>query len=397
MSTAGRQQLEFWFSEPNLRRDAFLRKKVEEAADGLVPISLVASFKSIKRLRGTQSSEAFIRACANASAKLRLSADGTLIGPLAPLPLQFRTDADDCTVYAEGYPSTWMQHELCSLFETIASVAYVEMPKRTSGAYAFVELGSVDDAIAVCAALDGRPAEAEAHNTMRVMMKKQWRALHDKHAGECCASQRVPAASLAAFSGVCVRLDGIGPAARYTQVKDILSGVGKVVHLECPREGWRPPLVSHYPLPIGSAVARFASSAQASAAVTYFSSRVMKLCGGTLTARHLGREEEESYTRHVLANAKGPRARPSSPAGPAADGITGPLASTAQISACDAAAAGTPATAGCSPVPCPGEPAAKKSSTKKRRTVDKLSEDDVVATVDTHVEPVIPKRSRRRP
>lgn len=102
-----RKQVEFYFSDSNIVRDAFLRGKVESTEGGWVPASLLASFKRVKEMLkeggvADDAAAAFVCAAVQGAAGLEVDAAAQAVRRTAPIPAT--TDADARTVYVKGWP-----------------------------------------------------------------------------------------------------------------------------------------------------------------------------------------------------------------------------------------------------------------------------------------------------
>jgi hypothetical protein len=73
-----REQLEFYFSDANYRKDKFLRAKAAENSDGFVPLAVIATFQ---RVRAATAHVQHLREALEGSAALEVSADGATIVP----------------------------------------------------------------------------------------------------------------------------------------------------------------------------------------------------------------------------------------------------------------------------------------------------------------------------
>lgn len=75
------EQVEFYFSDANLRRDKFLKKKLSESADGFVPIDVLLTFNRMRSL--SEDKEVVVASLAN-SAILKLSEDKERVARVVP-------------------------------------------------------------------------------------------------------------------------------------------------------------------------------------------------------------------------------------------------------------------------------------------------------------------------
>ena len=77
------EQLEYYFSDENLLRDAFLMKHITRNKEGYVNLKLIASLRKIKAL---SKDHELIKKAVETSEKMSLNADGTKLRRLAPPP-----------------------------------------------------------------------------------------------------------------------------------------------------------------------------------------------------------------------------------------------------------------------------------------------------------------------
>jgi hypothetical protein len=206
------RQLGFYFSEANLRRDAFMQAQLGD--DGLqwMEVSLFLNFNRISRL--ATDAHAVAAALVDLAGTVELSTCRTRVRRLAPVVPASREAMDSRTVYVEQLPS-WAEQRSVeeAMARAVGPVSYVALPhfewpaRRPIKGYAFVEFVHEHDAvrapgIAVVmrrpAAAAGAPAadgasapEAEAaaavlppppERALRVMLKRDWLALRDDYA-----------------------------------------------------------------------------------------------------------------------------------------------------------------------------------------------------------------------
>lgn len=94
------QQVEFYFSDANITKDAFLLKHVKRNKEGYVSLKLISSFKRVKHL--TKDWRVVAHALAR-SAKLEINEAGTKLRRLDPLP-QYDETTPSRTVVAVHMP-----------------------------------------------------------------------------------------------------------------------------------------------------------------------------------------------------------------------------------------------------------------------------------------------------
>ena len=126
--TKVQKQLEFYFSDENLQRDAFMVKHISRNRDGFVSLKLVASLRKVKA--ASKDIEVIKQAIGN-SETLVLNADRTKVRRLAPLP---RVDYSVCirSVYVGNVTETTTSEQIQSEFEQFGEISRVRLfqPKR---------------------------------------------------------------------------------------------------------------------------------------------------------------------------------------------------------------------------------------------------------------------------
>jgi len=102
-----KKQIEFYFSDSNITRDAFLKNKVETTEGGWVAASLLASFKRVQNMlkEGGVADDAaakFVCDAVKDAEDLEVDAEKLQIRRKSPIPE--KTDADARTIYVKGWP-----------------------------------------------------------------------------------------------------------------------------------------------------------------------------------------------------------------------------------------------------------------------------------------------------
>jgi len=172
------EQLGFYFSDANLRKDKFLRSHTGKAGTGQVRVSLLAAFR---RVRALTTDEEVVRAALARAQGLQLSADGSHVCRVHALPVDDHTDQR--TVYVEPLPLSASIASVGALFGECGRVVFVQLPRLPAGAtraHALVEFGSSSGAERAVAELDGVTPEAGSH-ALRVLPKLQWLAERDEY------------------------------------------------------------------------------------------------------------------------------------------------------------------------------------------------------------------------
>jgi len=94
------KQVEFYFSDSNLPRDAFLKGIVTKSEEGWCPIETLASFQRMKKISTEMS---VVVAALKESTCLTVSEDGVNVRRNVPLP-EGKIDTSDRSVYMKGFP-----------------------------------------------------------------------------------------------------------------------------------------------------------------------------------------------------------------------------------------------------------------------------------------------------
>lgn len=117
-------QVEFYFSDVNITKDAFLLKHVKRNKEGFVSLKLISSFKRVKHL----AKDWRVVACALArSTKLQINEAGTKLRRLAPLP-QYDETTPSRTVVAMHLPHDKPTIEsVAELFSCYGEIALVRI------------------------------------------------------------------------------------------------------------------------------------------------------------------------------------------------------------------------------------------------------------------------------
>ena len=155
------EQIGFWFSDANLRKDRFLQSRVGESGTGAVPLETLATFKRVKGL--TSDLEVLRAAVRTRPEELSLSEDGQSVCRLRSLPTH--DDGDDRTVYVEGLSPSCSHAAMRAAFAPCGAVVYVSLPRHPSGdpkCHAYVELIDAESACEAVRALHGATDGAAA-------------------------------------------------------------------------------------------------------------------------------------------------------------------------------------------------------------------------------------------
>ncbi|GLH17251.1 La protein homolog, partial [Gryllus bimaculatus] len=118
------QQVEFYFSDVNITKDAFLLKHVKRNKEGYVSLKLISSFKRVKHLAKDWRVVAFALA---KSTKLEINEQGTKLRRLDPLP-QYDQTTPSRTVVAMHLPHDKPTIEnVAELFACFGEIALVRI------------------------------------------------------------------------------------------------------------------------------------------------------------------------------------------------------------------------------------------------------------------------------
>jgi len=174
-----RRQLDFYFSDANLRRDKFMRATVD-AGEGFVELATLLTFNRLKAMKVTEASQ--LVEAIKKSEMLELNEDGTKVRrDFAKAPKE-EMDPVARTIYVEGLPLAFGIDEIAKFFAYYGHVKLVELPHhRETGeprGFCFVEFALEKEAAAAADATDGTwPTSLQDRHdgkTLRVMSKQRW-------------------------------------------------------------------------------------------------------------------------------------------------------------------------------------------------------------------------------
>uniref|UniRef100_A0A0D9W6Q7 HTH La-type RNA-binding domain-containing protein n=1 Tax=Leersia perrieri TaxID=77586 RepID=A0A0D9W6Q7_9ORYZ len=160
------RQVEFYFSDSNLPRDAFLRKTVEESEDGLVSLALICSFSRMKKHLGLdadvkqenmpEETMLSVAEVLRRSSALRVTEDGKKVGRAIELSKldEIIEQVDSRTIAAAPFPYNVKLEDVQSFFAEYGKVNSVRLPrhitdKRHFCGTALVEFAEEEEANAV--------------------------------------------------------------------------------------------------------------------------------------------------------------------------------------------------------------------------------------------------------
>mmetsp|Transcript_91878 Transcript_91878/g.260119 ORF Transcript_91878/g.260119 Transcript_91878/m.260119 type:complete len:820 (-) Transcript_91878:119-2578(-) len=199
-----RRQVDFYFSDANLRRDKFMQRKISEG-NGLVALSTILQFNRIRGLRCRYPAQ--LAQAIRKSDMLVLSEDKTKVQrDLSKAPAE-HVDPTARTVYIEGLPLTFGIDDLAHYLARHGCVRLVELPHhkqtREPRGFCFVEYSKEEEAAAAVAGLDGVwpsswPTRYDGR-TLRAMPKQRWLERKQEYQSLCRAARNsTPALALAA-------------------------------------------------------------------------------------------------------------------------------------------------------------------------------------------------------
>lgn len=164
---AARKQLEFYFSDSNLPRDAFMLEKVSESSDGFVPLALLCTFKRMRKHLGlpdtakqdTVNEEVLteLAAALEQSDTIAVKGDKKAIKRKTPLdyPTAILQQIDVPSLYAAPFPHDATLDAMIAVFEGVAPVVALRMRRhivtKDFRGSVFVEFGSEEVAQKVMA------------------------------------------------------------------------------------------------------------------------------------------------------------------------------------------------------------------------------------------------------
>eukprot|EP01138_Halocafeteria_seosinensis_P000701 gb/GECG01000717.1/.p1 GENE.gb/GECG01000717.1/~~gb/GECG01000717.1/.p1 ORF type:complete len:357 (+),score=59.08 gb/GECG01000717.1/:1-1071(+) len=223
-----RRQIEFYFSDANMRRDKFLRSKVEAEPQGFVDLSILVTFNRLKEL-STDYEE--ICNAVKDSEVVQVSADKTKIRRKTPLPAN--DDPSTRTVYVKGrFPQDSELDALIAFFRQYFPVKIVHM-RRTRNkeklfkGSVFVEFENKDDAhkfVEMATSEDG--LQYEGKKLERAMMQKDYLEMKKKERLE--QKEKKLGFKREMIPNCILRLTEVGSGATWQTLQNTLSKVGDV-------------------------------------------------------------------------------------------------------------------------------------------------------------------------
>ncbi|XP_054743773.1 la protein homolog [Anastrepha obliqua] len=138
------RQVEYYFSDANLRRDKFLLEQISKDEEGWVPLSVLLTFKRLSSL-STDPSEIIDALIKSEEGLLEISEDKQKLRrhPERPIPEhneEQRKEIQSRTAYAKGFPLETTMSELIDFFAPYEKVLHITMRKyldKPSKSYKF--------------------------------------------------------------------------------------------------------------------------------------------------------------------------------------------------------------------------------------------------------------------
>lgn len=177
------KQVEYYFSDENLPTDKYMMNLIRKNKEGFVPISVIASFRKLKRLTRNH---AWIVAALRESSLLVVSSNGKKVKRLNPLPVTEVRDPKLFTVLVENLPEDHSVENMQRIFAEAGKIKsicirdpnVVEESKKSSKyeflvsnkLHAFVEYETVEAAEKAVATLND---EQDWRNGLRVKLRKR--------------------------------------------------------------------------------------------------------------------------------------------------------------------------------------------------------------------------------
>ncbi|KAF7840465.1 la-related protein 6A [Senna tora] len=121
--------VEYYFSDGNLQTDKYLLGFIRKNKEGFVPISLIATFKKMKKLTQDHS---LIVAALKESSLLVVSGDGKRVKRLNPLPLNEVKDPKFFTVVVENLPEDHSKENIQRIFSEAGNIKRISIREPSS-------------------------------------------------------------------------------------------------------------------------------------------------------------------------------------------------------------------------------------------------------------------------
>ncbi|ESW19889.1 hypothetical protein PHAVU_006G164000 [Phaseolus vulgaris] len=195
------KQVEYYFSDENLPNDKYMLGFVKKNKEGFVPVSVIASFRKMKKLTRDQT---FIVAALKESSLLVVSSDGKRVKRLHPLRFNESRDHKLSTVLVENLPDDHSKKNIQRIFHEAGNIKRITIndPCSTSEStkhikqemlisnklHALVEYETIEAAEKAVAMLNN---EKDWRNGMQVkLLKRMGKYGHKKQAWKGSNSEK---------------------------------------------------------------------------------------------------------------------------------------------------------------------------------------------------------------
>lgn len=300
-----KKQLEFYFSDSNLRRDRFLQRNMDK--EGYAVFATICSFNKMKSI---STDLALAKAAVEASEFIELNGDGTKIRRKDKLVNPPRAvDFDERNVYVENIPEKITHDSVRQMFQACGKVLNVSLPRhkdtRKFKGFAFIEFATK---AGPAKAIDKNLYSEQNPKALRVISKTAWLKMKglfkDTKAVSCSRPKdyKEEATIAATFQKGCLlRATGIGANASRRDIKDTVAMASEGVRF-----------VDYFPQdgkPTDTAIIRFKDCSDADQALKYFGENPTKLGDSAAAAvfAKLPEEEEATYFQALAAKQTGSR------------------------------------------------------------------------------------------
>lgn len=239
-AAAIRRQVEFYFSDANLRRDEFLRKQLDDN-EGSVALETLLTFNRLKALT-TDAGE--LAAALRESAELVVNEEGTTVKRARKLALLGDEEALQRTVYVKGFGAKNAELTIEfveKMFEEYGEIAYVELrrnERRALKGSVLLEFKTKDGADALLKAKAKVQYKARTLIVQEAAVWKQEKEEHEKatakrkrEAEETEAKEKEDAEK-ACEPGSFIRVSGIPATMSWRTVRIAINAIGIVRHVE---------------------------------------------------------------------------------------------------------------------------------------------------------------------
>ncbi|XP_038699554.1 la-related protein 6A isoform X2 [Tripterygium wilfordii] len=118
------KQVEYYFSDENLPTDKYLLSLIKKNKEGFVPISVIASFRKMKKLSRDY---LLITAALRESSLLVVSSDAKKVKRIHPLPFNEARDPKFCTVLVENLPEDHSVENIRRIFCAVGNIKNISI------------------------------------------------------------------------------------------------------------------------------------------------------------------------------------------------------------------------------------------------------------------------------